>query len=327
MMKELILLMLVLVISCDIFSPSGNSIKDIPDPKLTITWEKISDNVGFQAYRNNSVAVHNNEVFIVVGDITVPDPYGFVPPVNHIYSSEDGETWKKLTKSSVSNVVNPALVVYRDSLWILSGYHPKLTSTTRVSADGINWIVVNTPAYLQERRYHTAIAFGDTLFVHGGIGYYASDFRMTAYSLDGRTWYSESNYPYNRDVLHHTSYVYDNAIWLLCGTKRFTICDYAMRSTTGIGFSNAAYYENSPDSVHCHASAILNDVVLLIGGEKKNDVITNETMFSLNSRNWYKAKTVNPFPARKNHVAYSLNGYVYVMGGAGYSDLWRGSIK
>lgn len=114
---------------------------------------------------------------------------------NDIWSSVDGENWKKLTDHAAFSPIRSASVIEREGvLYLLGGWSPELGYKNGIwkSTDGLNWEQVAEKVPFGEREGQKVIEFNGKLFLIGGVNYEkAQIFNDVWSSTDGINWQKE----------------------------------------------------------------------------------------------------------------------------------------
>ena len=194
-----------------------------------------------------------------------------------------------------------------------------------------NWTQVNASAEFPERYQHTSVMFGDSLWVIGGYdaagGYDGGYWNDTWYSSDGNRWFlanASAEFPARNT---HTSFVFDNKMWVIGGLSGGFLKNDVWYSSDGIIWNQAtaaaAFTARSG-----HTSVIYDNKMWVIGGHDggyKNDI-----WYSSDGITWNQATAAAAFPALYYHTSVVYDDRMWVIGGLDnvgtiLNDAWHSS--
>jgi hypothetical protein len=182
-------------------------------------WALVNDSTPWEPRHSAGYVVFNNKMWLISGD-----------GIDDVWYTEDGENWvKALINAPWGKRYKPYVIVYKEKIWLIGGldvennYEPK--NDVWVTADGINWEIVNENAAWAPRGIiHGGVVFKDKLWIIGGGSYgsppdvdneqYYNDVWATE---DGISWDNVANETPWLPRIHHSINVYADRIWVMAG--------------------------------------------------------------------------------------------------------------
>lgn len=150
-------------------------------------------------------------------------------PYADIWSSSNGTTWDSVIATPAFTArSSPAVVVYKDKLWLIGGRTGAATTVTYLndvwsSSDGKTWTQVTTATAFTPRWGHKVIAYNNELFLVGGETVDGVVGDMWTSSDDGVNWTKiESGNPRALPSnfaarAFFSMFVQDNTVWIAGG--------------------------------------------------------------------------------------------------------------
>ncbi len=198
-----------------------------------VTWQTVTSNAPWGARIFHTVLVFNDgsgDALWVIGGSNIGQNVSY----NDVWKSYDGINWTQVTPHANWDTRNAhTSVVFNGKMWVIGGYRYNPTggssylSDVWSSVDGINWVQATPLAAWalpgdpeDGRTYHTSVVFGGKMWVIGGTvripmgSTYMSDVWS---SSDGVTWISATLTAPWLQRTWHTSFVYDNKMWVVAG--------------------------------------------------------------------------------------------------------------
>ena len=198
------------------------------------TWECASAGqpVPWPARVLHHVVVFKDRIWVMGGQTLPPFAPGPERFYRDIWSTRDGVHWEEMKPNepywSARGMIGGS-VVFKGRLWILGGglYETPGVRERRSyndvwsSADGRDWTCHLPAAPWSPRTYHSVAVFDDRMWVLAGF-LDRSDGKSgnrndVWYSSDGINWQELPGTPWK--ARHAASvFVYDNALWVMCGS-------------------------------------------------------------------------------------------------------------
>jgi hypothetical protein len=199
--------------------PQSGCVSDVWKSNDGINWIQLEDTIPGYVKRNNpNYAFANGKFYLFGGEQCSASG------LSEVWESSDGITWNQLPDAPWSGrgmQVN-SCVDDLGQIWMLGGSNEgdrRSFNEVWKTNDGLTWTLVNESAPWAGRYWHTVAWFDNKIWVMAGV---ASGIEMgdVWYSEDGLTWYelksTTGNWPVGTRHAHSTT-VFDNALWYLCG--------------------------------------------------------------------------------------------------------------
>ncbi|MFA5347802.1 MAG: PKD domain-containing protein [Methanoregula sp.] len=155
--------------------------------------------------------------------------------------TSDGITWNRESSSEmVPQRMGASSTVFHDALWVIGGTTEKTLSSNNdiwCSNNGINWSEIQPAAEFSPRSRHSTVVFKDRIWVIGGdLGGLTHNFTSDVwYSSNGITWERATPAAGFSPRSGHSSFVYNNRMWVIGGQD-------------STGYPNDVW--NSEDGIH-----------------------------------------------------------------------------
>jgi len=148
--------------------------------------------------------------------------------MNDVWSSADGRTWKQEVENAPwsPRQLFGNVVVKDGKIWLIGGgvtnYAPfRAYRDVWVSENGIDWQQVTDQAPWPGRIWSNCVVYRDRIFLLGGFRSQPNweNLGDAWYSADGRTWHelkTETSWEARHE---HSSYVFNDRLWVVSGNK------------------------------------------------------------------------------------------------------------
>ncbi len=243
-----------------------------------ISWELVladdatPPSTQFSQRGNHAVAPHAGKLWCMAG-VDAGSTY-----LQDVWSSPDGATWTLVTTSpspAWSRRYKFAACSTGTDLYVLGGFRYdgayNNLNDTQTSADGAAWTQKTAAAWSTGGRFgHTAVVFNGKVWVLGGAttsdGVTFTPFKEVWSSADGgATWTRAPDPPWTAR-LDHTSVVWDNRMWVICGrTNSTTPVNDVWFTSDGASWQQLAVPSELLPRFG-HASAVFDDKMWILGG-------------------------------------------------------------
>ena len=260
---------------------------------------------------------------------------------NNVWQTTDGTNWSEL---STDAPFSPRLTTGTDfngQMWVIGGEGTRDLSGKSVrndvwrSSDGLNWSrVTATGAIFSARDGHAVVVFNNKLWVIGGwddaasTGGTGTRVNDVWSSPDGVSWTQQN--PTGGNIFSprwgHAAVVYAGKLWVIggdvaTGTPSDTLANDVWYTTDGTTWVNAS--ANAAFSAReGHSVAVQNNAMWLIGGDNGGAGLA-DVWTSADGVTWTQQSAVGTsFPGRTRHATATLNGRLYVLGGASAAAIW-----
>ena len=209
---------------CPPFVSLSNFFNDVWRSRDGVLWEEMTPAAGWGPRAGLSMAVLNDEIYVLGGSVNDDSAITGGPPVrdyfNDVWKSADGDEWTQLTASAPWSARAGAVLVTRgDYLYLLGGEfgflcdplpdceQPYLNDVWR-SPDGIEWEQVTESAEWVPRPGHQCGVIQDQFICFGGFGFPENPVDVWV-SDDGAQWTLLSTPPWNANGSDDIKYDFD----------------------------------------------------------------------------------------------------------------------
>jgi hypothetical protein len=206
--------------------------QDITDTTPGRTWTKVTLSAPFGSNGGFTSAEYHGKLWILGGT-------GSSGADGAVWHTSDGETWTPETSAEmVPQRVGASSAVFSDALWVIGGTDLEAPGNSIwYSGNGINWSEIQPKTVFSPRAWHSTVVFRDRIWVIGG------NRGTTTEDLAGDVWYSGDGISWQQATpaaefsprADHSSFVYQDKIWVIGG-----------RDNTG--YTNDVW--NSGDGIH-----------------------------------------------------------------------------
>jgi hypothetical protein len=306
-------------------STPQNFLPDVWSSTDGVNWILRQPNMGVPWYSTHlNVVTFNGAMWAVSGGST--------------YSSTDGVTWTPRSATgaiggTLSGGTNgrgyASLTVYNGSLWYIAGavdlqaLPANSLADVWKSSNGIDWVLVTSPAPFAKRFRHSAFVLNGRLWVFGGQvsdGAGGTNWALDAWSTtDGAQWRLEPtgglDASYLAKVVEQTG---PERVTLIGGIQR-GYSNNVWQTTNGVDWtalSSGAQF--SPRATH---GVSFNGQLWIVGGATANSNETNsgdsnEIWRSANGIDWTRVTPTGPiFSPRDGHGVVVFKDKLWVIGG------------
>jgi hypothetical protein len=171
---------------CPPFVSLSNFFNDVWRSRDGISWEMMTDAAGWEGRAGLSMAVLNDEIYVLAGSTNDDSAITGGPPLreyfNDVWKSADGREWRQVTDNAAWSPRAGAVLVTRgEYLYLLGGEfgflceplpdceQPYLNDVWR-SLDGLNWEQVTAAAGWSPRPGHQCGVIQEQFVCFGGFG-------------------------------------------------------------------------------------------------------------------------------------------------------------
>jgi hypothetical protein len=207
---------------------------DISDTTPGRTWTKVTPSAPFGARSGFTSAEYHGKLWLIGGS-------GNTGTDRDAWYTSDGITWTRESSAEmVPQRLGASSAVFRDALWVIGGSDAQTYTPGNgiwYSGNGINWSEIQPKAVFSPRSSHSTVVFRDRVWVIGGNRGTIHD-ELTNdvwYSDDGISWVQATPAAEFSPRSDHSSFVYQDKIWVVGG-----------RDSTG--YLNDVWY--SGDGIH-----------------------------------------------------------------------------
>lgn len=186
-----------------------------------INWSLITDSPAFFDAAFHDVVVFNNKLYLMA------DRGGAERNVS-IWSSTNGSDWLLEADSAFSGREEFKAVVFEDVLYVIGGKNSTTLDPMNeiwMSADGTDWIQLETNSVFTPRSSHTATVYRNKVFVAGGRGTSGAEGNLW-YTEDMVNWFEYEPLTSEIGISDHAALTFGDKLWLFGGLE-------------GTGFSGA----------------------------------------------------------------------------------------
>jgi hypothetical protein len=233
----------------------------------------------FPQRANHAVAAHAGKLWCMAGQ-DAGNTY-----LQDIWSSLDGSTWAKLVpvpdpawspRYKLAACSTDTTLYVLGGFWYDGSWHNE--NDTRASNGGGSWTQQTAAAWSTGGRFgHTAVVFNGKLWVLGGATYNGTTytpFKEVWSSADGGATWTQAPAPPWAGRWDHTSVVWDNRMWVICGrTDATTPVNDVWYTSDGASWQQLAVPSELLPRFG-HASAVFDDKIWILGGTPMDGAAT-----------------------------------------------------
>ena len=265
-----------------------------------------------------TVRIVKNGIFVMAGHAS----YGPVGNRNDVWSSLDGEVWRRQTGNAGWPVrTRGEAVSHNGLLYVLGGYDGDRARKNDVwsSADGRNWTLKSNAPWEGREQFQAVSHNGRLHVLSGSSGSMGNAYRRDAWSSDdGETWVLDSNKAWGgggtRRGLGAVSH--NGRLYVMGGHRNGTYRD-VWSSVDGKGTWSFEGNAEWPSRAHFDVVSH-NGRMYVIGGDSDGNLTPiGDVWSSADGKNWVQEKenTEAYWGKRYRLRAVSHNGLLYVVGG------------
>ena len=265
-----------------------------------------------------TVRIVKNGIFVMAGHAS----YGPVGNRNDVWSSLDGEVWRRQTGNAGWPVrTRGEAVSHNGLLYVLGGYDGDRARKNDVwsSADGRNWTLKSNAPWEGREQFQAVSHNGRLHVLSGSSGSMGNAYRRDAWSSDdGETWVLDSNKAWGgggtRRGLGAVSH--NGRLYVMGGHRNGTYRD-VWSSVDGKGTWSFEGNAEWPSRAHFDVVSH-NGRMYVIGGDSDGNLTPiGDVWSSADGKNWVQEKenTDTYWGKRYRLRAVSHNGLLYVVGG------------
>lgn len=209
---------------CPPFVSNSSFFNDVWRSGDGINWEQMTETAGWEGRAGLSVAVLNDEIYVLGGSKNDDVVFTGGPPLriyfNDVWKSSDGAVWELVTDSAPWEARAGGVLVTRgDYLYLLGGENgflcdplpdceqPYFNDVWR-SIDGANWELLTESAGWSSRPGHQCGVIQDDFVCFGGYGYPENPVDVWV-SSDAVDWTMLSGAPWNATLSEQIKYDFD----------------------------------------------------------------------------------------------------------------------
>lgn len=334
---------------------SGNYKNDIWSSNDGKNWGLVTDNAQFLPRAYHTSFVFQNKIWVVGGRIKAEQEING-KGINDIWNSEDGMTWKLVTKNTEFNpCLKPSATVFKDTIFLytqdkvwysndgilwkqaedmetLPGFGATMTLFKKelLLIGGSMLCPAPTPINISSDGLHWKKLIKDTpMTFHAGHTSVSFQDKLwilgngnSYYSDDGQHWQSKRWAPRSRYQLIN----FNNRLWIISGINEDAIYpDDIWSSKNGKSWqkevSNPPWSENRDQRID-HQVIIFNHKLWLIGGAGFLEGFKNDVWNSINGKNWTLVTESAPWKKRTGHRCIVFNNRMWLLGGETVYPNW-----
>ena len=283
----------------------------------------LTDNAPFGPRYSHTSVVFENKMWVIGGLDNDQNRK------NDVWYSTDGATWEEATNDAEFIArEGHSSVVFNNKIWIIGGFNSSLVATNDIwfSEDGITWQQAVSNAPFGFKAYHSSVVFDNKIWVIGGLDS-ENSFAETNdvwFSSDGITWSEATDTALFEERGFHSSFVYNNKIWITSGFTNSGITNDVWSSDDGVSWeevTDTASFVPRTD----HSTLIFDNKIWNIAGIIGNSTAVKDIWYSDDGINWEEAPLA-PFSVRSSHTSLVYNNKVWILGGfangEALSDVW-----
>ena len=203
-----------------------------------------------------------------------------------------------------------AAVSFEDEVYLIGGAHGSTYYTTIEKLDETNnqWIELSNQVI--GRRYLTAEAVDDVIYIIGGQGSDGSYIEaVQAYNISSNTLTTVSSLPTARKQLN--SVVYDNKIYVIGGELESSGARANVVEVYNVSSDSWSSLASMPTARECDI-ALINDKIYAFGGYNGSNALTNVEIYNIENDSWSTANNM-PYALSSYHLA-SFENFVFLFG-------------
>jgi leucine-zipper-like transcriptional regulator 1 len=234
------------------YDTANNYLNDVWSSTNGVSWTNVlpdltgGSSTQFIGRVNHTSLVYNNAMWVIGGANGLLGGY-----LNDVWTSTNGSTWTQTASASSANIF-PARsehtsVVFNNTMWVIGGFNSTgsdFLNDVWASTDGASWYEATAGAAFSARQGHASVVFNNAMWVIGGQSNssYLNDVwtstngvnwtQVLAYSAGG----SATQFTPRNDF---TSFVYNNAMWVVGGFANGALADDVWYSTNGVTWTEA----------------------------------------------------------------------------------------
>jgi hypothetical protein len=207
---------------------------DITDTTPGRKWTEVTKSAPFGSRTGFTSAEYQGKLWIIGGS-------GNAGTDGDAWYTSDGITWNRVSSADmVPQHLGASSAVFRDALWVIGGSDEQTYTPGNgiwYSGNGINWSEIQPKTVFPARSWHSTVVFRDRIWIIGGNrGTIHDDLTNDVwYSDDGISWVQATPAAGFSPRSDHSSFVYQDKIWVIGG------CD-------STGYLNDVWY--SGDGIH-----------------------------------------------------------------------------
>ncbi len=205
---------------------------------------------------------------------------------NDVWLSTNGVVWSVATPDAEwESRYGHCSIVYDGKIWVMGG--GKLSGGWQwfndiwYSEDGVSWTRAVEHASWHGRKDHSAISYDGKMWVIGGYGY-ESDWK---YYND--VWYSTNGISWTRATEHapwtarygHTSFVYDDKMWVVGGKTSTGYKHDVWYSSNGVDWTKLTSMAEWSGR-QSHTSFVFDGKMWVLGGETSGEIRKHDVWYS-----------------------------------------------
>ena len=286
---------------------------------LTLSFENdrhlTEVNTDMGGFANHQIVKFKSNLWLVGGDNRETAPW---QSGNHIWSSINGRTWKKIGNGPFTERKNHSLLVYRDKMWLIGGIDNagNILSDIWVSTNGRDWTQVRTLNPLQEIGQNSSVVFNDRIFVFKGNGVEHEEVWSTT---TGTSWKLETKnaFPVRS---HYKTVVHNNQIFVIGGWIRGgNHTNEVWASKDGKNWSKKSAFSIFKPRIN-HTATSIDGKVWVIGGQTSGKggqrIFYNDIWYSTDMQKWTKYNGKSPIKnGLHSHASLVFQNQFWTFGG------------
>ncbi|MCK9579928.1 MAG: hypothetical protein M0Q92_05690 [Methanoregula sp.] len=197
------------------------------------SWARTTSSAPFGSIGGFTSAEYKGQLWLIGGSKD-PNPYGIA------WHTDDGITWtRESSPEMVPQRMGATSAVFRDAFWVIGGMTESSASLHNdiwYSSNGITWSAIQPAAQFSPRSGHSTVVFDDRIWVIGGnIKAWDEEFTNDIwYSTDGFSWKQATPSAEFSPRSGHSSFVYDNKMWVIGGRDSTGYISDVWNSADGI---------------------------------------------------------------------------------------------
>ncbi len=209
---------------------------------------------------------------------------------NDIWSSADGKNWKREKEHAEWPATNFLKVFeFQNKLWLIGG---RREGDIWVSSDGVQWTKKASPDFLKNLWRFDVTVFNNAIWITGG---YDWEEEVTRGATDG-VWTSANGVEWTQVTsdsgweprLEHTTFVFDDKLWVMGGNARFFTNDKPLKDLWSSSDGKSWTKEKDDLNIDFPEQVIFDNKIWLLDSD-------DTVWYSTNGQDWQDQAQIQGF--------------------------------